>query len=144
MKNMLADRSKAFSPDNLLEQRFSAILCAARRLWEAGEYITRGNLITATGMTEPICDSTLRAMVDQGLINRSIKGVYQLPEYANAELRAVSATWIPHYGGLKLEIGDECISLRLEEARLAALALHGAVMGPEMYKRRAHDPSGAN
>ena len=135
MKNMLADRSKAFSPDNLLEQRFSAILCSARRLWEAGEYITRSSLIAATGMTEPICDSTLRAMVDQGLINRSIKGVYQLPECANTELRAVSATWIPHYGGLKLEIGDECISLRLEEARLAALALYGAVIGPEIHKK---------
>ena len=135
MKNTPADRSKAVSSDQLLEQRFSAILCAARRLWEAGEYITRGNLITATGMTEPICDSTLRAMVDQGLINRSIKGVYQLPEYANTELRAVSATWIPNYGGLKLEIGDQCISLRLEEARLAALALYGAVMGPEIHKK---------
>ena len=135
MKNTPADRSKAVSSDQLLEQRFSAILCAARRLWEAGEYITRGNLITATGMTEPICDSTLRAMVDQGLINRSIKGVYQLPECANTELRAVSATWIPNYGGLKLEIGDECISLRLEEARLAALALYGAVMGPEIHKK---------
>ena len=135
MKNTPADRSKAVSSDQLLEQRFSAILCAARRLWEAGEYITRGNLITATGMTEPICDSTLRAMVDQGLINRSIKGVYQLPECENTELRAVSATWIPNYGGLKLEIGDECISLRLEEARLAALALYGAVMGPEIHKK---------
>ena len=135
MKNTPADRSKAVSSDQLLEQRFSAILCAARRLWEAGEYITRGNLIAATGMTEPICDSTLRAMVDQGLINRSIKGVYQLPEYANTELRAVSATWIPNYGGLKLEIGDQCISLRLEEARLAALALYGAVMGPEIHKK---------
>ena len=144
MKNTPADRSKAVSSDQLLEQRFSAILCSARRLWEAGEYITRSSLIAATGMTEPVCDSTLRAMIDQGLINRSIKGVYQLPECANTELRAVSATWIPNYGGLKLEIGDECISLRLEEARLAALALHGAVMGPEMYKRRAHDPSGAN
>ena len=135
MKNTPADRSKAVSSDQLLEQRFSAILCAARRLWESGEYITRGNLIAATGMTEPICDSTLRAMVDQGLINRSIKGVYQLPECANIELRAVSATWIPNYGGLKLEIGDECISLRLEEARLAALALYGAVMGPEIHKK---------
>lgn len=135
MNNTQADRSKAVSSDQLLEQRFSAILCAARRLWEAGEYITRGNLITATGMTEPICDSTLRAMVDQGLINRSIKGVYQLPECENTELRAVSATWIPNYGGLKLEIGDECISLRLEEARLAALALYGAVMGPEIHKK---------
>ena len=142
MKNTPADRSKAVSSDQLLEQRFSAILCAARRLWEAGEYITRGNLIAATGMTEPICDSTLRAMVDQGLINRSIKGVYQLPEYANTELRAVSATWIPNYGGLKLEIGDQCISLRLEEARLSALALHGAVMAQEMYKK--HTPSGGN
>ena len=135
MKNTPADRSKAVSSDQLLEQRFSAILCSARRLWEAGEYITRSSLIAATGMTEPICDSTLRAMVDQGLINRSIKGVYQLPEYANTELRAVSATWIPNYGGLKLEIGDECISLRLEEARLAALALYGAVMGPEIHKK---------
>ena len=135
MKNTPADRSKAVSSDQLLEQRFSAILCAARRLWEAGEYITRGSLIAATGMTEPVCDSTLRAMIDQGLINRSIKGVYQLPEYANAELRAVSATWIPNYGGLKLEIGDECISLRLEEARLAALALYGAVIGPEIHKK---------
>ena len=139
MKNTPADRSKAVSSDQLLEQRFSAILCAARRLWEAGEYITRGNLITATGMTEPICDSTLRAMVDQGLINRSIKGVYQLPECENTELRAVSATWIPNYGGLKLEIGDECISLRLEEARLAALALYGAVMGPEIHKKLEQD-----
>ena len=139
MNNTQADQSKAFPAEPLLEPRFSAILCAARRLWEAGEYITRGNLITATGMTEPICDSTLRAMVDQGLINRSIKGVYQLPEYANAELRAVSATWIPHYGGLKLEIGDECISLRLEEARLAALALYGAVMGPEIHKKLEQD-----
>ena len=135
MKNTPADRSKAVSSDQLLEQRFSAILCSARRLWEAGEYITRSSLIAATGMTEPICDSTLRAMVDQGLINRSIKGVYQLPECANIELRAVSATWIPNYGGLKLEIGDECISLRLEEARLAALALYGAVMGPEIHKK---------
>ena len=142
MNNTQADRLKAVSSDQLLEQRFSAILCAARRLWEAGEYITRGNLIAATGMTEPICDSTLRAMVDQGLINRSIKGVYQLPEYANTELRAVSATWIPNYGGLKLEIGDQCISLRLEEARLSALALHGAVMAQEMYKK--HTPSGGN
>ena len=135
MKNTPADRSKAVSSDQLLEQRFSAILCSARRLWEAGEYITRSSLIAATGMTEPICDSTLRAMVDQGLINRSIKGVYQLPECANTELRAVSATWIPNYGGLKLEIGDECISLRLEEARLAALALYGAVIGPEIHKK---------
>ena len=142
MNNTQADRLKAVSSDQLLEQRFSAILCAARRLWESGEYITRGNLIAATGMTEPVCDSTLRAMVDQGLINRSIKGVYQLPEYANTELRAVSATWIPNYGGLKLEIGDQCISLRLEEARLSALALHGAVMAQEMYKK--HTPSGGN
>ena len=142
MKNTPADRSKAVSSDQLLEQRFSAILCAARRLWEAGEYITRSSLIAATGMTEPICDSTLRAMVDQGLINRSIKGVYQLPECENTELRAVSATWIPNYGGLKLEIGDQCISLRLEEARLSALALHGAVMAQEMYKK--HTPSGGN
>ena len=137
MKNTPADRSKAVSSDQLLEQRFSAILCAARRLWEAGEYITRSSLIAATGMTEPICDSTLRAMVDQGLINRSIKGVYQLPECANTELRAVSATWIPNYGGLKLEIGDECISLWLEEARLAALALYGAVIGTEIHKKLA-------
>ena len=142
MNNTQADQSKAFPAEPLLEPRFAAILCAARRLWEIGEYITRGNLIAATGMTEPICDSTLRAMVDQGLINRSIKGVYQLPEYANTELRAVSATWIPNYGGLKLEIGDQCISLRLEEARLSALALHGAVMAQEMYKK--HTPSGGN
>ena len=142
MKNTPADRSKAFPAEPLLGPRFAAILCAARRLWEAGEYITRSSLIAATGMTEPICDSTLRAMVDQGLINRSIKGVYQLPEYANTELRAVSATWIPNYGGLKLEIGDQCISLRLEEARLSALALHGAVMAQEMYKK--HTPSGGN
>lgn len=135
MNNTQADQSKAFPAEPLLEPRFAAILCAARRLWEIGEYITRGSLIAATGMTEPVCDSTLRAMIDQGLIHRSIKGVYQLPEYANAELRAVSATWIPHYGGLKLEIGDECISLRLEEARLAALALYGAVMGPEIHKK---------
>ena len=135
MNNTQADQSKAFPAEPLLEPRFAAILCSARRLWEAGEYITRSSLIAATGMTEPICDSTLRAMVDQGLINRSIKGVYQLPECANIELRAVSATWIPNYGGLKLEIGDECISLRLEEARLAALALYGAVMGPEIHKK---------
>ena len=135
MNNTQADQSKAFPAEPLLEPRFAAILCAARRLWEAGEYITRSSLIAATGMTEPICDSTLRAMVDQGLINRSIKGVYQLPECENTELRAVSATWIPNYGGLKLEIGDECISLRLEEARLAALALYGAVIGPEIHKK---------
>ena len=95
MKNTPADRSKAVSSDQLLEQRFSAILCAARRLWEAGEYITRSSLIAATGMTEPICDSTLRAMVDQGLIHRSIKGVYQLPECENTELEGLLEFLVP-------------------------------------------------
>lgn len=97
---------------------------AVRELRAQEQIATRETVAELTGLKLSVVDDRLRALTDDGRLKRLLRGVYELVEvYPPA--RIMSKTILP--GGLvKIEIGDEILTLTPAEDRTLALLQAGA------------------
>lgn len=97
---------------------------AVRELRAADQIATRETVAELSGLKLSVVDDRLRFLVDDGKLKRLIRGIYELVEqYPPA--RAISKTVLPG-GYVKLEIGDELLTLTPQEDRALALLQAGA------------------
>ena len=79
-----------------------------------------------TGLKLSIVDDRLRALVDDEKLKRVLRGVY-VPVENHPPARAISKTILPD-GMVKLEIGDEVLTLTPREDRALAMLMSGSAM----------------
>ena len=96
---------------------------AVRDLREADQIATRETVAEMTGLKLSVVDDRLRALVDDGQLRRLLRGVYELVEVFPAP-RVMSCTILSN-GWVKIEIGNEMLTLTPTEARRATRALGG-------------------
>lgn len=97
---------------------------AVREL-RAGEQIaTRETVAELSGLKLSVVDDRLRTLVDDGQLKRLLRGVYELVETFPPS-RAISKT-IMTDGFVKIEIGDDVLTLTPTEDRALALLQAGA------------------
>lgn len=97
---------------------------AVRELRAADQIATRETVAELSGLKLAVVDDRLRTLVDDGMLKRLIRGIYELVEqYPPA--RVISKTVLPG-GYVKLEIGDELLTLTPQEDRALALLQTGA------------------
>lgn len=99
------------------------IFQAVRELREVDQIATRETVAELTGLKMAIVDDRLRALVDDGKLKRLLRGVYELVE-TFPEPRPIYCG-ILHSGMVKLELGEDVLTLTPSEARRAARALGG-------------------
>lgn len=98
---------------------------AVRDLREVDQIATRETVAELTGLKMAIVDDRLRALVDDGKLKRLLRGVYELVE-TFPEPRPIYCG-ILHSGMVKLELGEDVLTLTPSEARRTARALGGFV-----------------
>ena len=96
---------------------------AVRDLREADQIATRETVAEMTGLKLSVVDDRLRALVDDDRLRRLLRGVYELVEVFPAP-RVMSCTILSN-GWVKIEIGNEMLTLTPTEARRATRALGG-------------------
>ena len=97
---------------------------AVRELRSLEQIATRETVAELTGLKLSVVDDRLRALVDDGKLKRVLRGIYEVVEqYPPA--RAISKTILSD-GSVKLEIGDELLTLTPSEDRALALLQAGA------------------
>lgn len=96
---------------------------AVRDLRELDQIATRETVAEATGLKMSIVDDRLRALVDDGKLKRLLRGVYELVE-TFPEPRPIYCG-ILHGGMVKVEVGNDVLTLTPTEARRTARALGG-------------------
>lgn len=99
------------------------IFDAVRDLREVDQIATRETVAELTGLKMAIVDDRLRALVDDGKLKRLLRGVYELVE-TFPEPRPIYCG-ILHSGMVKLELGEDVLTLTPSEARRTARALGG-------------------
>lgn len=100
------------------------IFDAVRELRSLEQIATRETVAELTGLKLSVVDDRLRALVDDGKLKRLLRGIYEVVEqYPPA--RAISKTILSD-GSVKLEIGDELLTLTPSEDRALALLQAGA------------------
>ena len=99
------------------------VLDAVRDLRELDQIATRETVAELTGLKMGIVDDRLRALVDDGKLKRLLRGIYELVE-TWPEPRPIYCG-ILHSGMVKLELGEDVLTLTPSEARRTARALGG-------------------
>ena len=102
------------------------VLDAVRDLRELDQIATRETVAELTGLKMGIVDDRLRALVDDGKLKRVLRGVY-VPVEVHPPSRCISKTVLMD-GTVKIEIGDEVLTLTPREDRALAMLQAGAVM----------------
>ncbi|RMX08510.1 hypothetical protein D8I35_05385 [Corticibacter populi] len=129
MNNSTLEAQTAHSHDTgSMRNRISStqrVYDAVRDLREADQIATRETVAEASSLKLSIVDDRLRSLVDDGRLKRLIRGVYELVEVF-PEPRALSCT-IQSDGWIKVELGDELLTMTPSEARRLARALGGFV-----------------
>lgn len=97
---------------------------AVRELRAQEQIATRETVATLTGLKLSIVDDRLRTLVDDGKLKRLLRGIYELVE-TFPPARAISKTILSN-GIVKIEIGDELLTLTPGEDRTLALLQAGA------------------
>lgn len=87
---------------------------------------TRDTVAELTGLKLAIVDDRLRALMDDGKLKRVLRGVY-VPVEFHPPARCISKTVLTD-GTVKIEIGDEVLTLTPREDRALAMLQVGAVM----------------
>lgn len=87
------------------------------------QLVTRQVLEEATGLKRGIVDNCIKALIEQGLVARLIRGIY-IPCKIHQESRPVSRT-ILRDGSTIIEVGDDILNLTPAECRTLARMLHG-------------------
>lgn len=96
---------------------------AVRDLREVDQTATRETVAELTGLKMSVVDDRLRALVDDGKLKRLLRGIYELVE-TYPEPRPIYCG-ILHSGMVKMEVGEDVLTLTPSEARRAARALGG-------------------
>lgn len=99
------------------------VLDAVRDLREVDQIATRETVAELTGLKMSVVDDRLRALVDDNKLKRLLRGVYELVE-TFPEPRPIYCG-ILHSGMVKLELGEDVLTLTPSEARRTARALWG-------------------
>ncbi len=97
---------------------------AVQELRSLEQIATRVTVAELTGLKQDVVDDRLRALVDNGRLSRLIRGVYEVVD-RHPPARAISKTLMPD-GSVKLEVGDEILTLTPREDRILATILVGA------------------
>ena len=101
------------------------VFAAVHELRAQEQIATRETVAELSGLKLSIVDDRLRALVDDGKLKRLLRGVYELVEVFPPP-RVISKTVLPD-GFVKLEIGDELLTLSPQEDRALAMLQTGAI-----------------
>ena len=104
-------------------QRIYEAVCELHALEQVA---TRDTVAELTGLKLAIVDDRLRALMDDGKLKRVLRGVY-VPVEVQPPARCISKTVLTD-GTVKIEIGDEVLTLTPREDRALAMLQVGAVM----------------
>ena len=97
---------------------------AVRELRSLEQIATRETVAELSGLKLSVVDDRLRTLVDDGKLKRLLRGVYELVE-AYPPARPMSKTVVGD-GYVKIEIGDQMITLSPAEDRILAMLQAGA------------------
>lgn len=97
---------------------------AALELHAAGQEITRHSVAQLTQLKMVIVDDQLGTMVEDGRLKRLVRGIYAVVKQY-PPTRPMSKTVLPD-GIVKIEIGDEILTLTPREDRILAVLQAGA------------------
>lgn len=100
------------------------VLEAVQDLHSKEQIVTRETLAELTGLTLSVIDDRVGTLVDRGDVLRVQRGVY-VPAVHHPPARPMSKTVMPD-GMVKIEIGDEVLSLTPREDRALANLMAGA------------------
>lgn len=110
---------------------------AVRELRSLEQIATRETVAELTGLKLSVVDDRLRALVDDGKLKRVLRGIYEVVE-SFPPPRAISKTILAN-GIVKVEIGDEVLTLTpTEDRRLALLQAGAAAQVAAIETGRAH------
>ena len=102
----------------------TAVYEAAQELHAMGTEITRHTIAELTQLPTVVVDDRLRALAEDGRIKRLVRGVYALVKQY-PPTRPMSKTVLAD-GFVKIEIGDEVLTLTPREDRVLAVLMAGA------------------
>ena len=102
----------------------TAIYEAAQDLHAMGTEITRHTIAELTQLPMVVVDDRLRALAEDGRIKRLVRGVYAVVKQY-PPTRPMSKTVLAD-GFVKIEIGDEVLTLTPREDRVLAVLMAGA------------------
>jgi hypothetical protein len=102
------------------------ILEAVQDLHAQEQIVTRETLNALTGLKLSIIDDRVGALVDDGLVVRVQRGVY-VPAETHPPARVISKMLLPD-GTVKIDIGDQVLTLTPKEDRMLAQLMAGVVM----------------
>lgn len=92
-------------------------------LHEKEQVVSREVLTEVTGMKLSIVDEHLRNLVNTGKIKRVTRGVF-VPVRVMQPARLISTSLLPD-GWLKIEVGDDVMTLTPREARMLGTMMQG-------------------
>lgn len=102
------------------------ILEAVQDLHNQEQIVTRETLHGLTGLKLSVIDDRVGALIDDGLVIRVQRGVF-MPAETHPPARAISKTLLPD-GTVKIDIGDDVLTLTPREDRMMARLFAGVVM----------------
>lgn len=117
------------------------VLQAVQDLHAQEQIVTRETLVEVTGLKLAIVDDRLAALVDDMLIRRVQRGVY-VPAEQHPPARVISKVLLPD-GTVKIDIGDQVLTLTPREDRMLA-ALQAGVMMQTASIELGHQAAQAN
>lgn len=102
------------------------VLQAVQDLHAQEQIVTRETLTEVTGLKLAIVDDRLAALVDDMVIRRVQRGVY-VPAEQHPPARVISKVLLPD-GTVKIDIGDQVLTLTPREDRMLAALQAGVMM----------------
>lgn len=102
------------------------VLEAVQDLHNQEQIVTRETLHGLTGLKLSVIDDRVGALIDDGLVIRVQRGVF-MPAEIHPPARAISKTLLPD-GTVKIDIGDDVLTLTPREDRMMARLFAGVVM----------------
>lgn len=102
------------------------ILEAVQDLHAQEQIVTRETLNALTGLKLSVIDDRVGALIDDGLVVRVQRGVY-VPAETHPPARVISKMLLPD-GTVKIDIGDQVLTLTPKEDRMLAALQAGVVM----------------
>lgn len=95
-------------------------------LFASEQVVTREALRDVTGLTLTVIDDRIGVLVDDGMVIRRNRGVF-VPAQQHPPARPISKTILPD-GMIKIEIGDDVLTLTPREDRFLASLQAGAAL----------------
>lgn len=113
--------TKTYAPNSSTQR----VLDAVQELQRLEQVATRETVEELTGLTLTVVDDRLKALTDDGMLKRLIRGIY-VPASTYPVARPITITEIPD-GWLNVEVGETVLVLTPREARMLGRALAGHV-----------------